>query len=58
MVNLERIGKSVESRVSVQKLEQYNMGGTQGDAILDPEIYNSLDPIELRQRLYDDIDYV
>lgn len=42
-VNLEKVGKAVvESRVSIQKLEQYNMGGSQGDVILDPEMYKNL----------------
>lgn len=41
-VNLEKINKTtVESRLIIQKLEQYSMGGQQGHEILDPEMYKS-----------------
>ncbi len=41
-VNMEKVGKVVESRVSVQKVEQFSMGGQQGDVVLEPGIYKSL----------------
>jgi hypothetical protein len=40
--NLEKINKStVESRIIIQKVESFSMGGQQGDEILDPEMYKS-----------------
>jgi hypothetical protein len=42
-VNLERLGKhAVESRVTLQKLDHYSMGGQQGEEILDPKLYREL----------------
>ena len=42
-VNLERVNETiVESRLTVQKLEQYSLGGRQGHEILDPQIYQAL----------------
>ena len=41
-VNLEKVGKTVETRLTVQKQEQYSMGGHQGDVILDPGIYKTI----------------
>lgn len=41
--NLEEVGKNiVESRMIVQKKEQYNMGGQTGNEILDAELYQNL----------------
>lgn len=41
-INLEKLNKNtVESRLIIQKLEQYSMGGQQGHEILDPAMYRS-----------------
>lgn len=41
-INLEKVSNViVESRLTIQKLEQYSMGGQQGRVILDPELYAS-----------------
>jgi hypothetical protein len=41
-VNLEKIGKTVETRTTIQKVESYSQSGTQGDPILDPETYKNI----------------
>lgn len=41
-VNLEKIGKTVETRMTIQKMDSYSMGGTQGNPILDPETYKNI----------------
>jgi hypothetical protein len=41
-VNLEKVGKTVETRMTIQKMESYSMGGLQGNPILDPETYKSI----------------
>lgn len=42
-INFEQINKStVESRLVVQKLETYSQGGSQGNEILEPTLYQSL----------------
>lgn len=41
-VNLEEVSKTiVESRMTIQKIDTYNLGGRQGDLILTPGIYKS-----------------
>lgn len=41
--NLEKVNeKIIETRVIVQKIEQFSMGGQQGEEILDPEMYKAL----------------
>ncbi len=42
-VNLEEIRKNnVESRVIIQKVDSYNMGGSRGNEILDPNLYRNI----------------
>jgi hypothetical protein len=41
-VNLEKVGKTVETRMTIQRMESYSMGGTQGNSILDPETYKNI----------------
>ncbi|MDE0119898.1 MAG: hypothetical protein OXM55_07830 [Bdellovibrionales bacterium] len=42
-VNLEEIRKNnVESRVIIQKVASYNMGGSRGNEILDPKLYRNI----------------
>lgn len=40
-VNLEKVGSGVETRMTIQKLEQYSQGGSQGHEILDHDLYQS-----------------
>jgi hypothetical protein len=40
-INLEQNDDSVESRMTLQKLEQYSHGGQKGKEILDPALYKS-----------------
>lgn len=40
-VNMEKVGKNVETRLTIQKLESYSMGGQQGDVILDENAYRA-----------------
>ena len=42
-VSFDRINKkATETRLTIQKVEQYSMGGTKGYEILDPKMYKSL----------------
>jgi hypothetical protein len=41
-VNLEKVGKTVETRMTIQKMESYSMGGSQGNPILEPETYKNI----------------
>src|SRR5205814_2233567 len=42
-VNLEKINaNAVETRMVVQKIDSFSMGGRTGEEILDPEIYKAL----------------
>ena len=42
-VNLEEISKNnVESRIIIQKVDSYEMGGSRGNEILDPNLYRNI----------------
>ena len=41
-VNLEKIGRTIETRITIQRMESYSMGGSQGNPILNPEEYKNI----------------